>query len=158
MSQYAILVGKIQKNLSDLENLTVANQGLMEKIRVTGDADYYGTVALNLHSFDSGVERIFREVALDVEGSLPEAADWHRRLLRQMTVEVPDVRPAMLSDATVKCLNEFCSFRHVVRNVYSFDLLPDRIEVLSNSLPRCFKQLQQDLKDFCEFLMDVNSA
>ena len=39
-----------------------------------------------LHSFYSGAERIFREIARTVDASMPESVDWHRRLLRQMSI------------------------------------------------------------------------
>lgn len=158
MSRYAVLVGEINRDLADLEQLVTQTQALMAKVKTTGDADYLGTVALNLHGFYSGVERIFREVALAVDGSLPEGADWHRRLLRQMAAAVPDVRPEVLSSETLKSLNDLCAFRHVVRNVYTFELIPSRVEALATDLPGCLAQLRTDLQRFCAVLMAVNGG
>lgn len=156
MSRYAVLIGQINRDLSDLEQISTTTDALMEKIRVTGDMDYLGTAALNLHSFYSGAERIFREVALDVDGALPEGSDWHRRLLRQMAANVPSVRPALLTDATLKALNELCAFRHVVRNVYTFDRIPNRVQDLAEKLPHALALLRSDLQEFCQFLNTVN--
>ena len=158
MSRYGVLVGQIQRDLTDLDQVVARVKGLMTKVQATGDLDYLGTVALNLHGFYSGAERIFREVALAVDGSLPEGADWHRRLLRQMASEVPDVRPAVLSDATLKPLNELCAFRHVVRNVYTFDLIPSRIEALAKGASDCLALLKGDLERFCQFLMSLDEG
>jgi ABC-type transporter Mla subunit MlaD len=111
MSRYAVLVGRIERDLEDLEQLANKTNLLIEKVRATADTDYLGTVALNLHSFYSGTERIFRDIALEIDSSLPEGSDWHRRLLRQMLADIPDVRPKLLSDRTFKMLNELCAFR-----------------------------------------------
>ena len=156
MSRYAVLVGQINRDLADLEQIINGTHALMEKVRATGDTDYLGTIALNLHGFYSGAERIFREVALEIDGSLPEGADWHRRLLRQMAAEVNDIRPALLSDKTLKSLNELCAFRHVVRNIYTFDLIPGRVQDLAEGLPRCLELLRADLQGFCQFLIALN--
>ena len=75
-----------------------------------------------------------------------------------MAAAVPEVRPEVLSSETLKGLNEFCAFRHVVRNVYTFELIPSRVEALATDLPNCLAQLQTDLQQFCEVLMAVNGG
>ncbi len=61
---HAVLVGLIRQNLSKLAQLTENTQQLSIKYQQTKDEDYLGTLALNLHGFYSGAERIFREVAI----------------------------------------------------------------------------------------------
>lgn len=156
MSRYEVLIGQINRDLADLEQIADNTESLMGKVQATGDLDYLGTVALNLHGFYSGAERIFREVALQMDKALPEGADWHRRLLRQMSAEVINIRPPVLSNATLKSLNELCAFRHVVRNVYTFDLIPSRVEELATELPQCLALLRLDLQQFCLFLTTIN--
>ena len=130
----------------------------MQKVKATGDVDYLGTIALNLHSFYSGAERIFRDIATDLDGSLPSSSDWHRRLLRQMAANIPNIRPAILRDSTLKALNELCAFRHVVRNTYSFDLIPERVEMLAANLPEAYALLATDLNEFKPFLLTINGV
>jgi len=152
MTRYALLIGQIHQDLHDLERLVNQTMTLLQKVKNTGDEDYLGTVALNLHSFYSGVERIFRETARTVDGSIPEGADWHRRLLRQMSAEVADVRPIVITDQTRNALDEYCAFRHVVRNVYTFDLRPKRVKELTEALPNAYQLLLHDAQTFCKFL------
>lgn len=146
------LIGKIRQDLSDLKTLNDQTERLLRKVISTGDLDYVGTVALHLHSFYSGTERIFQEIAREVDESMPEGSDWHRRLLRQMSAEVITVRPPVISVKTRDRLSEFCAFRHVVRNIYTFELQFERVQDLAAKLPDCFALVSQDLQDFCLFL------
>lgn len=158
MSRYTVLIGQTERELERLQQLVQQTSDLMEKVRATGDIDYLGTIALNLHSFYSGAERIFRDIATDLDGSLPFSSDWHRRLLRQMASNVPETRPAILEASTLKALNELCAFRHVVRNIYSFDLIPERVESLAANLPDTYALLENDLNRFNQFLAALNGA
>ena len=158
MSRYAVLIGQIERELGSLQQLVGQTDSLMQKVKATGDVDYLGTIALNLHSFYSGAERIFRDIATDLDGSLPSSSDWHRRLLRQMAANIPNIRPAILRDSTLKALNELCAFRHVVRNTYSFDLIPERVEMLAANLPEAYALLATDLNEFKPFLLTINGV
>jgi hypothetical protein len=53
------------------------------------------SVALNLHSFYSGLERLFELIARHVDGNLPGGTTWHRHLLQQMGQDFTDLRPAV---------------------------------------------------------------
>jgi len=46
-------------------------------------------------------------------------------LLDHMLLDVPGVRPPVLSEQTVRQLERFLAFRHRFRNLYLFDLDPD---------------------------------
>ena len=156
MSRYAVLIGQIEREMGSLKQLVNQTDSLIQKVKATGDVDYLGTIALNLHGFYSGAERIFRDIATDLDDSLPASSDWHRRLLRQMAANIPDMRPAVLNHSTLKSLDELCAFRHVVRNVYSFDLIPERVETLAANLPDAYELLAQDLQQFNQFLATLN--
>jgi len=56
-----MLSGQICQDLDELEYLVVQTTRLAQKAKATGDDDYLGTVALNLHGFYTGTERIFEE-------------------------------------------------------------------------------------------------
>jgi len=148
MNQYAILFSQIEQESRDLEKLVEKNQVLLDKFRATQDADYIGTIALNIHSFYSGAERILKQIAQIIDGSVPDTPQWHRQLLRQMANPIREVRPAVLSPDTFERLNDYCSFRHVVRNLYTFNLNSERVAPLADALPICWDSLHQDLESF----------
>ena len=90
-----------------------------QRAQRAADDDCLDSVALNLHGFYSGLERIFERIAAVVDGSKPTGENWHQALLEHMTAEVFGVRPAVISDATREQLDAYRGFRHVVRNVYT---------------------------------------
>jgi hypothetical protein len=156
--RYAVLIGQLQQFLTDLEQVVERNQRLLQKYKATQDEDYVGTLALNLHGFYTGVERCFEEIARQLDETVPSGTDWHRRLLRQMSAELPDLRPPVIQTATRQAIDEYRAFRHVVRNVYTFDLQPHRVVVLAEALAACFTVFKQDIETFCEFLKSISLA
>jgi len=102
----------------------------------TAEQDVYlDSVALNLHSFYSGLERLFELIARTIDQKMPDGESWHRELLLQMTRDMPDMRPAVISEGSADRLEEFRRFRHLVRNVYASDLIPAKMASLLAELP-----------------------
>ncbi|MCA9994839.1 MAG: hypothetical protein KDE56_03760 [Anaerolineales bacterium] len=119
---------------------------------------FIDSTALNLHSFYSGLERLLEYAAYQMEGSVPKGRDWRKELLRQMSSELPGLRPAMLQPETVATLDEFRRFRHVVRNVYAEHLDPRRVGELVVRLTAVWHQTHTQLLTFAEFLEGVSRA
>ena len=113
---------------------------------------YLDGIALNRHGFYSGIERLFERIAVQVDGRLPQGANWHKALLLQMIDEVPNVRPAVISEEIQQWLDEYRGFRHIVRNVYSYKFDPSRLERLTLNAPRLFDQLRKEMSAFADFL------
>lgn len=120
-----------------------------------GHSAYIDSVALNLHSFYSGLERLFELIARHVDGNLPTSANWHRNLLQQMAGEQTDVRPAVISQISARTLDEFRRFRHLVRNAYAVELVPAKMTGLLDPLPHLWSRLSAELLAFAGFLEDL---
>lgn len=116
------------------------------------------SVALNLHGLYSGLERLFEQIARQVDGHLPKSPTWHRELLNQMATDIADARPAVVSQQNVSILDEFRRFRHLVRNVYAIDLLPEKMTGLIEALPQLWPRLRAELLAFAEYLEALSSA
>ncbi|ETR65539.1 MAG: hypothetical protein OMM_14094 [Candidatus Magnetoglobus multicellularis str. Araruama] len=117
---------------------------------------YIGYVALNLHGFYSGLEKIFILTARQIDGEVPKGKDWHSKLIEQISKENKDIRPAIIGTKSAELLDEFKRFRHVVRNVYTFSLAPEKIGPLIRELPVLWKQIRVELIDFSRFLEAIN--
>jgi hypothetical protein len=146
------LAHRIRANLDDLEQILDRITVGWQRATQTNDDYYLDSVALNLHGFYSGVERIFELVAENVEGKLPQGENWHQLLLQQMAQEVPGTRPALISDKIHQQLSEYRGFRHIVRNVYTYNFDPAKMEKLVNSAPVVFAALKAELYAFASFL------
>lgn len=120
LSGIAALNGRTQQALLDIERVVERAEAMLQKARATHDNDYYyDGIALNLHSFYAGVEAMFEDIARTLDGVIPDSPNWHQELLKQMAAEIAGVRPAVISVQTRYCLDEYRSFRHLVRNLYT---------------------------------------
>ncbi len=88
-------------------------------------------LAVDLHGYYGAVEAMFTRISRVVEGSLPKGADWHRDLLRSMSLQLPEVRPAVISQESEQQLLPLLSFRHFFRHAYSVTL--DRARLLGHA-------------------------
>lgn len=155
---YATLAGRIRQSMFDLDRVVARAALLMDKARTSNDDDYLDGVALNLHGFYAGVERIFEDIARTLERKVPDGPEWHQDLLLQMSAEIASVRPAVLSQETRHCLEEYRGFRHVVRNVYTFNLRSARLQELTDGLQDCYQAVARDLEQLSSFLEQLSRA
>jgi hypothetical protein len=143
---------RIRTELVELERVLRRVEEGWQRAQHAVDDDYLDSVALNLHGFYSGLERIFERIAVVVDGSKPTGENWHQALLEQMTTEVFGVRPAVISDVTREPLDAYRGFRHVVRNVYTCNFDPAKVGKLVVDAPKLLSQVQAELLAFTEFL------
>ncbi|MBC7075236.1 MAG: hypothetical protein H5T98_04045 [Syntrophomonadaceae bacterium] len=156
IERYLVTASRIRQELADLERVVRRAEQAMGLARNSTEHDLYlDSAALNLHDFYSGLERVFRHIAADVDQSIPGGPEWHRDLLRQMGIALSQVRPLVLSPNTVTGLDEYLRFRHVVRNVYAFKFDVERIERLIRQLRPLFNQVRIELLAFADFLEQV---
>lgn len=143
------LASRIREELNELERvLTRIGEG-WERVQRSNDDYYLDGVALNLHGFYSGLERIFTLIAETIDRKLPQGENWHTLLLGQMTREIPRLRPAVISSKVGERLNEFRGFRHVVRNVYTYRFDPEKVQKLVLTAPGLFAQVKKRTIGFC---------
>ncbi len=114
------LIERIQGELEDLDRVIDRSEKSWQKAQSSSSEQdvYLDSVALNLHSFYSGLERLFELIARHVDSSVPDDSTWHQDLLYQMSRDAPNIRPAVISHNSRHSLGEFRRFRHLVRNVY----------------------------------------
>lgn len=110
------------------------------------------SIAINLHSFYTGIENIFADIASKVDGELPDGEKWHSDLLRQMATSLTEIRPAVISDKTNESLRDLLAFRHVILNIYSLDLDEKNVLILGEKLSSFSHTLFEELNAFVEFL------
>lgn len=146
------LADRIRTELAEIERVCQRIDTGWNRVQQTGDDYYLDGVALNLHGFYSGLERIFELIATRIDGMKPTGENWHQALLIQMTREAQGVRPAVISEETRNQLDEYRGFRHVVRNVYTYKFDPAKVGILVTNIQNLLDQAQAELLAFAEFL------
>jgi hypothetical protein len=150
----AVLASRILNEISALGVVVARVEDAWKAAAASKDELYFDSVALNIHSFYSGLERVFEKIASAVDDSIPQGVNWHQELLNQMALEIPNVRPAVISEKTRHQLDTYRGFRHVVRNVYTYHISPDKMKPLAKGIRRVFKQVEKELIAFSRFTED----
>jgi len=115
-------------------------------------------VAVALHHYYAALEAIFERVARVFEGTPPAGDRWHVDLLFAMSVEVPDVRPAIVGESGRVDLRDLLGFRHFFHHAYAVSLDPERLFALGNALVRVHTVLSGDLDRFEAALAGAGAA
>ena len=154
---YLTLAARIRHDLDEVELVVDRVEIIWLQASRESDDVAVDAAALNLHGVYAGLERLFERIAATVDKSTPSGANRHQELLRQMAVEIPGIRPAVLSNPTRERLEKYRGFRHVVRNVYTFNLDPIQIDLPVQGLPDTFATARAELLAFADILQQAGS-
>lgn len=152
---YLTVAEVVRRELEALEKVADRVAGAWIDAAASPGGYNVDAAALNLHGFYAGLERVFLTVAERIDESVPTGSAWHQELLRQMTIALPDVRPAVVSEQLAQELDRYRGFRHVVRNVYAYVLDRRRVGELVDDLPATSNTLRAELNDFAELLDQI---
>lgn len=97
-------------------------------------------------------ENMFERIAERFGNQIKNRAQWHAQLLTRMTLDVPDVRPAVIGSETFAHLNELRRFRHVFRNAYLLTFDPRRMVIVMEEARALHRVYPADLEQFNRFL------
>ncbi len=147
-------ISELKEELASLEHLV---KGIQDAVRQMPESPelsdiFKESLALKLHNFYTGCERIFKTIAHEVNGGIPTTSDWHRRLLKIMSIEIENVRPCVITRNTADALSDYLAFRHIVRNIYGYELDLKRIMPLLEKVSSTYEGFQVEIKAFMEFL------
>ena len=154
---FLAVAGRIRQELQEIGKVVERAVRIWERAATSSDDYYVDAAALNLHGFYAGLEHLFEVIADSIDHAKPSGPRWHQDLLRQMASEIPGVRPPVIRPETRDRLDQFRGFRHVVRNVYTFNLDPAQIEILVQRLRPTMDEVAKDLLDFATFLEQIGA-
>ena len=114
------LIAEHDGNLAELIRLDALNRRAWE--RFSAGANDLLDLAFTIHGIYGVLENSFLRVSKFFENNLPSDC-WHKVLVERMALEIPGLRPAVLSEPTDrKRVMELLKFRHRFRNLYGEDL------------------------------------
>ena len=88
-------------------------------------------------------------------GNHVDPSRWHADVLERLTMEVPTIRPRVLSSHAFDRLDELRRFRHFKRYYYRTDFDPDKLLFLATKLRELHPVLIEDLNRFRDFLSSI---
>ena len=143
------LAAEIESELAAMATLVT------ESANAPRSADIYARRARGsiLHDFYNGAERIFERIAAELNGGVPNAANWHQQLVADMALAIPGLRPAVIDEELRNSLAEYRGFRHLFRNVYGSLLDDTRLRHLEERLPKIMDDLQVQIRAFTAWLL-----
>lgn len=111
-------------------------------------------IAYLLHNLYTAMEGYFYRIVKHFENSLDESS-WHRELLDRMKIDVPGIRPAVITAAMVEPLDELRRFRHLFRNLYKSRLKSQRVMEISDSVGPLIEKFTDCHRRFVEWLDEI---
>lgn len=117
------LKSEISAELKELKKLNNELKKLIKEIDIDNPPKtYINSFALIVHSFYCGIEKIFKRIAAQADGKVPNSKNWHKILLNKMSEENKPARGIVISRDLSLTLQRYLAFRHLVRNMYVFKL------------------------------------
>ncbi len=145
-------VARIRRSVAEIAELGLADLDAT----AAGRTRQYAAAAL-LETFYTGVEKTLLR-ALRAFGWREEGPSWHRDALDAASLDVPDVRPPILSSTSRADLDRYLAFRHRFRNLYLFDLAPELLQPLLRDAPHVVAEVCADFEGFAGFLVELERA
>ena len=138
---------QVSLELEQLNRLLETHRPLLEKCPGTPPNEIeISALAGLLHPFYTGVENIFKRIAIEVDGAPPRRSEfWHRELLDTMTRPSQHCGPA-ISSALRQRLREYLEFRHFFRQAYAFQLHWSKMRSLVLGCEDTLRLLEADLE------------
>jgi hypothetical protein len=153
-TRYITLASRIKREIEELKKLVKRAIKAWNNALLTKDDLYIDSVTLNIHGFYSALEKIFEMIAREIDSGIPSGDSWHTELLKQMAIPIDGIRPAVISSTLFSILDEFRGFRHIVRNVYTYNISLKKLTPLIESLENTSKMSENELMDFLSFIKD----
>lgn len=154
------------KNWNELEKISVTVAKVTKFLDILAeyheDADSFDLmvagISVNLQGVCMSAERLFSNIANDIDGYMPAGDKWQKKLFEQMAIALPHKRPRVISPAALAFLKELKGFKVSVRGGFGDSLDSPAIIAMAMRLPTGYEQLRRDCLLFHHELQAPNAA
>ena len=101
-------------------------------------------ISVNLQGVCMSAERLFSNIANDVDSYMPAGDQWQRKLFEQMAIALPNKRPAVICPDTLAFLKDLKGFKVSVRGGFNDNSDTPAIIAMAMRLPEGYEQLRRD--------------
>ena len=142
---FAVLEAELRARLLDVNR--IADRVEARRTTFAELAEEVDSLGYQLHNLYGAFEQVLEEVARRFENRIDDAG-YHAGLIRRMQLNIPGVRPALLSKSAAADLDELRRFRHLFRHAYSADLDPHKVIRLAARTAPLQRAFTRDLEQF----------
>jgi hypothetical protein len=146
------LINEIKEEIKNLERLEKEMNSVLSDIGEEPTFKDIRASASILHDFYSGIEKIFKRIALVIDNSLPQGENWHIELLSQMAKSFGNVRSRVVSEGLYEKLKDYLKFRHLFRHIYGFELKWERFKSIALSMSAVLDEFKENVRKFTQSL------
>ena len=159
--QYKRLIVDIKDHLNSIckiaDDLKEIAQVLENEQEIVRGSDLMACAGY-LHHYYTGIESVFERISKAFDGGLTSGGDYHRELLRSMTIEIPDIRPRIISRDLAEELDEYRRFRHMFRHSYGSELRWSKMKPLAKGIDSLTKVLIERISEFMLFVEKLSDC
>jgi len=146
-----ILKSEIKTDLGKIESLINKFKEAYKSFNKTHEYSKLVESAFYVNQIYSGFERLFKNIANVFENSI-DIDSWHKSLLERMSIDIEEIRPAVISEGTLSSLNELRAFRHFFRHAYDTDIDEKKFSIVAENVFKLADQYKLDFSKFIKFL------
>lgn len=153
MEKYAILLGYFDKQQLFIKRL------YQEIIAL--DLSCYDkrfVFAMKNQQFYTAIEDLLKQIAKSFENHIDTMSNFHKELLLRMNMEIPKIRPQVISKESFTFLDKLRAFRHFVRHAYDCELEEKELFLIKKKLESEFSVFEKDLEDFRSFVHKLSNT
>lgn len=136
-------VDRIERALEKIDILPVDAREFVER-----------ALAADLAEFYTGLEKIFEQIAKNIDKHIPSRGRWHNELLTQMSERRPE-RPPVVTQRSNDKLRQFLRFRHKVRNIYGDEFIYAEAEKQAKDVRKLYTDISEELDTFVIYLHGI---
>jgi hypothetical protein len=152
------LIAELRSDVRDLNAVVAENARAWERIeRGATDRLDWAALGYTIHNVYGVIESYCLRVAKFFENGL-ESESWHRELLQRMKLEIPSLRPALLSEDAYLLIDDLRSFRHLFRNLYARPLDPERTGLVQAKVEAASRAFEEAHTEFVARMEEIAAA
>ncbi|MDR2716662.1 MAG: hypothetical protein LBB89_01155 [Treponema sp.] len=140
---------KVEFEIAQVDKLLNETMPLLKLAHIKTPDMMVETAALGLflHSFYNGIENIIKFIIKEEYGKLPSGNKWHKELLDLCFMKTNDHKE-LFSEELKIVLDDYLSFRHFIRNTYSFKIKWERMEYLILNIEKNWNDIKTEIINY----------
>lgn len=108
--------------------------------------------ALKTQQLYTAIEDLFKQIAKAFENHVDSLSSYHKELLIRMNLDIPKIRPKVISQESFLLMDKLRTFRHFVRHAYDCELDQHELGLIQNRLKEQFFYFKEDLERFKKYV------